>query len=119
MAGMSKFAIGTQAAWCAACGNTTGVCASSATGSGGSSGGQFPAPAGGSSSGGGISTAVGGVIGAMVTLGVILGVEALVMLVAGLRLVRKNRLSGVGGATNGGGGDDAANGATNGEAAEK
>ncbi|RMZ77229.1 hypothetical protein DV738_g4537, partial [Chaetothyriales sp. CBS 135597] len=42
---------------------------------------------------GGISTIVAGVIGAMVTLGVILGLELLVMLVAGLRLVRKNRVA--------------------------
>lgn len=36
---------------------------------------------------------VAGVIGAMVTLAVILGVEALVMLVTGLRLVSKKRLA--------------------------
>lgn len=34
-----------------------------------------------------------GVVRAMVTLAVILGVEGLIMLVAGFRLVRKNRLS--------------------------
>lgn len=33
-----------------------------------------------------------GVIGAMVTLGVILGVEALILLLGGLRLVSKKRL---------------------------
>lgn len=39
-----------------------------------------------------MSKAVAGVIGAMVTLAVILGVEALIMLIAGLRLVSKKRL---------------------------
>ena len=88
--GMNKFAIGNQSQWCAACGNTTGVCAgptSTGPASGGAS--SSPAPEKG---GNGISTAVGGVIGAMVTLAVILGVEGLIMLVAGLRLVSKKRL---------------------------
>ena len=92
--GMNKFAVGSQAAWCAACGNTTGVCASASS----SSGPGAPVASPGKSR---ISTAVGGVIGAMVTLGVILGVEALVMLLAGLRLVSKKRLSS--GAVNGAG----------------
>lgn len=86
-AGMNKFAVGGQAQWCKACGNSTGVCASAVS----------PAPSSGaeSSTGGsenGISKAVAGVVGAMVTLAVILAVEGLVMLVAGLRVVRKNRL---------------------------
>ncbi len=38
-----------------------------------------------------------GVIGAMVTLAVILGIEALLMLVAGLRLVSKKRVASLGG----------------------
>ena len=92
--GMNGFAIGNQSVWCDACGNTTGICAS---GSGGPSG---PGSAGSSSGNGsgsnGVSKAVAGVIGAMVTLAVILGVEALIILIAGLRLVRKNRLTGVG-----------------------
>ena len=83
---MNAFAIGDQADWCHACGNSTGVCAASS------------APAipvsGGKSGGGGVSKAVAGVIGAFVTLAVILGVEALVLLVAGLRVVSKKRLSG-------------------------
>jgi len=79
--------------WCQFCGNTTGTCAaysnnSSPTGSGSSS-------ATSSSTGGHhISAAVGGVIGAMVTLAVILGLEALIILLGGLRLVSKNRLAG-------------------------
>ncbi|KIX94124.1 uncharacterized protein Z520_10150 [Fonsecaea multimorphosa CBS 102226] len=96
VASSNKFAIGTQAQWCHACGNSTGVCSPSALGEGSSS------DVGSSSSststpkdhhGGGISKAVAGVIGAMVTLGVILGAELLIMLVGGLRLVSKRRLS--------------------------
>lgn len=90
--GMGKFSVGSQSQWCTACGNTTGVCASQTTMAPGSK----PSTADGS--GNGVSPAVGGVIGAMVTLAVILLVEALIMLLAGLRLVRKNRL--INGTTN-------------------
>ena len=84
---MAKFAIGDQETWCSKCGNTTGICASAdATTTNSPS-------ASSSSSGGGMSRAVAGVIGAMVTLAVILGVEALVILVAGLRVVSKKRLA--------------------------
>ena len=84
--GMNKFAIGDQADWCKACGNTTGVCAGPDAGAGGSGSGGAPGVASASSSGGGsgMSLPVAGVIGAMVTLAVILGVEALVMLLFGL-----------------------------------
>ena len=78
--GMNMFSIGSQKDWCQTCGNQTGVCASVQVAS-------RTAP--GSSDGGGISRVVAGVIGAMVTLAVVLGVEALVVLLAGLRLVRK------------------------------
>ena len=94
--GMNKFAIGSQSAWCNACGNTTGVCASpsltspSSGGKGGS--GASSSSSGGGSGSGGVSRPVAGVIGAFVTLAVVLGVEALIMLVAGLRLVSKKRL---------------------------
>ena len=88
--GMNKFAIGGQEQWCQACGNSTGVCASAASTN------PTPASSSGSSNGGGggVSEAVAGVIGAMVTLAVILAVEAAVMLAAGLRLVSKKRLAG-------------------------
>ena len=88
VSGMNKFAVGNQKDWCNRCGNTTGVCATGAS--------QAPASQSSAMGGsdGGISTAVGGVIGAMVTLGVVLGVEALIMLLAGLRLVRRNRRNG-------------------------
>lgn len=72
--GMNKFAIGSQTDWCQACGNSTGVCASPGTSPSsatnvGHSGGE-----------GGPSKAVCGVIGALVTLVVILGIEALLWL---------------------------------------
>ncbi|KAG8526124.1 uncharacterized protein KY384_000117 [Bacidia gigantensis] len=82
-AGMSKFAVGDQKDWCQACGNSTSVCASTA-----------PPPAAQDKSGGGsggVSKPVAGVIGAMVTLAVILGLEALVLLMAGLRVVKKRK----------------------------
>ena len=87
---MNKFAIGDQADWCTKCGNSTGVCASVTTTSTGSS----TSPASSSFSSGGISKVVAGVIGAMVTLAVILGAEALILLLAGLRVVSKKRLGG-------------------------
>lgn len=40
-----------------------------------------------------MSAAVNGVIGAMVTLAVVLGLEALVLLLGGLRVVSKKRLA--------------------------
>lgn len=83
-----KFAISSQDQWCQVCGNTTGVCASTTASSSSSS-----ASASSSSSGSGISNAVAGVIGAMVTLGVILGLEVIAMLLGGLRLVKKKSLA--------------------------
>lgn len=87
---MNKFAIGDLATWCQKCGNSTGVCAST-TSSSSSASASASGPSQSSSSGG-ISKAVAGVIGAMVTLAVILGLEALIMLLGGLRLVNKKRL---------------------------
>lgn len=93
----AKFAIGSQAQWCSACGNSTGVCSPSALNDGsgsnstlGSSSSDSDSNSGGGS---GISKAVAGVIGAMVTLGVILGLELLLILVGGFRLVSKKRLN--------------------------
>jgi hypothetical protein len=87
---MNKFAIGDQAAWCQKCGNSTGICAATTTvSSAGSTNTASPSQ----SSSGGMSRAVAGVIAAMVTLAVIAGVEALIMLVGGLRLVSKKRLA--------------------------
>jgi len=92
---MNKFAIGDQDSWCAACGNSTGVCAgttstASSTGSSSSPSASGMAKAS-SSGGGGMSKAVAGVIGAVVTLAVILGLEGLILLVGGIRLARKGK----------------------------
>jgi len=84
---MNKIAIGDQASWCSACGNTTGVCASTTTTSSSSNPSSTASVTG--SNGSGMSLAVAGVIGAMVTLAVILGVEALIMLLGGFRLAKK------------------------------
>ncbi|EED24570.1 conserved hypothetical protein [Talaromyces stipitatus ATCC 10500] len=93
VANTEKFAIMNQQQWCQVCGNTTGVCASSSASSPGSS-----ASASASDSGSGMSNAVAGVIGAMVTLGVILGLEVIAMLLGGLRLVKKKSLAASAGA---------------------
>lgn len=87
---MNKFAVGGTEDWCKVCGNTTGVCAAAGTASGSSSGG---AAAGASDGDGGVSRPVAGVIGAVVTLAVVLVVEGLIMAVAGLRVVRKRGLT--------------------------
>ncbi|GME22912.1 Histidine phosphatase superfamily clade-2 [Neofusicoccum parvum] len=91
VAGMEKFAIRTTEQWCTKCGNTTGSCAAYAGESGSSSGSGSDESGSGSGKSNGISTAVGGVIGAMVTLAVVLGLEALVMVVGGFRLAKKNK----------------------------
>lgn len=101
--GMDAFAIGNQSAWCRACGNSTGVCAGTTATSSGSA----PSSSGiarNASSSGGMSKVVAGVIGAMVTLAVILGLEALILLVGGIRFVRKRNLGSpvVAGSGNGG-----------------
>ncbi|KAK7969792.1 hypothetical protein PG996_001771 [Apiospora saccharicola] len=85
---MGKFAIGDTKSWCTACGNSTGQCAPFASSSGGDSSANSA-----SKSGSGISTAVAGVIGTLVTLVVILGIEGLVYALAGLRLVKKSSLA--------------------------
>lgn len=88
---MNKFAIGDQDTWCTQCGNTDGLCATTAT----TSSSPSATPSSSSTSSGGMSKAVAGVIGAMVTLAVVLGFEALVLLVGGFRLVNKKRLAAV------------------------
>lgn len=93
--GMNKFAISDQRSWCQACGNTTGVCSDSylnASGDESSSSASSVNTSSGSGSGG-ISRAVAGVIGAMVTLAVILLVEAAIILIGGFRLVSKKRMA--------------------------
>lgn len=94
-AAMAKVGVQDTQQWCTLCQNTTGSCAAyadasntSATSSGNAAGTND------SKSGNGLSPAVNGVIGAMVTLAVILGVEALVLLVGGLRIVSKKGTAG-------------------------
>ena len=102
VAGMNGFAVGNQAQWCGACGNSTGTCSPTVvpgmngSSSSSSSGSSSSESTGAASSSGGMSKAVAGVIGAMVTLAVVLGVEALVMVVGGWRLVGRKRVGVVG-----------------------
>ena len=87
--GMDSFAVSGQEQWRKACGNSTGICAGAAAATSSSGTGT----AGSSDPGSGISTAVAGVVGAMITLAVVLGLQAVVVLSAGLRVVRKKRLA--------------------------
>lgn len=91
---MNSIAVSTTEQWCHACGNTTGTCAAYASGSSSTS--STASGSGSDKSGGGISKAVAGVIGAMVTLAVILGLEALILLFGGFRLVNKKNMAGKG-----------------------
>lgn len=83
VSGMQKFAIDGQEQWCQACGNNTGTCSQAMLHPSSSSDSTTK------STSGGLSKAVCGVIGAMVTLGVILGLELLVMFLGGFRIVSK------------------------------
>ncbi|KYK56898.1 putative histidine acid phosphatase [Drechmeria coniospora] len=86
---MAKFAIADTEHWCNLCGNTSGKCANRATVAAGD---VFQNPM---ASGKGVSKVVAGVIGALVTLVVILSLQAAIILLGGLRLVKKSSLSGV------------------------
>lgn len=85
----NQFAISSQSKWCEACGNSTGICASSS-----SVGDSSSSSSADSHSGRGMSLGVAGVIGAMVTLGVLLVLFILSMFIFGLRLVPKSALAG-------------------------
>lgn len=74
-----KISITSQDQWCNVCGNTDSQCASAS------------AAAADSSHSGGMSKAVAGVVGAMVTLGVILGLEALFFVVGGFRISKRRK----------------------------
>lgn len=82
-----KFAIISDTQWCTQCGNTGGKCAGSVS----ISSSPNSASSSASSGSGGISRAVAGVIGAMVTLAVILGLEALFILVGGFRIAKRRK----------------------------
>lgn len=79
---MEKISLSTQEDWCKACGSGSGDCALSNPSS-------EPTATHHDSS---LNLAEAGAIGAMVTLGVIFGVQALLMLVGGFRLVRKSNV---------------------------
>lgn len=81
---MKKVAITSTSQWCDMCGNTDGSCATSSASSSTTSSSS-------TESSGGISRAVAGVIGAMVTLAVILGLQALFFLVGGFRIAKRNK----------------------------
>ena len=89
--GMSKFAVTDNKGYCGLCGSSSAVCAANSTASTSGNGNNNDDSGSGSSSGG-MSKVVAGVIGALVTLVVVLGLEALVLLVGGLRLVKKSTL---------------------------
>lgn len=91
---MGRVAVADTTHWCEVCGGTTGICAASGSGAGPSSQGSGGG-GGGSSGGNGTSLPVAGVIGALVTLVVVLGLQGLVMALAGLRVVKKRAVGGV------------------------
>ncbi|KAJ5706704.1 Histidine phosphatase superfamily clade-2 [Penicillium malachiteum] len=82
---MEAVAVTSTSQWCDMCGNTDGTCATLSSSSSSSS------SSASTGSSGGISRAVAGVIGAMVTLAVILGLEALFFLVGGFRIAKRNK----------------------------
>ena len=100
---MDKFGIGSQDAWCSACGAGSTACnTTSSTSTASSTATPMPSSSGGD---GGVSRAVDGVIGAVVTLAVIAGLIALLMLVGGFRFVRKGKAAVDGGGVAGGSGN--------------
>lgn len=85
---VAEIAVSSTEQWCTKCGNSTGTCAAYA-------GSTSTQKNDGSSTGhSNISPAVGGVIGAMVTLTVILGLMAAYVLFGGVRIVSKKALAG-------------------------
>ena len=97
---MDDISVGSTEQWCGVCQNSTGSCAAYASGSGSGSGASSSsagssATADDGKSVNGLGPAVNGVIGAMVTLAVVLGLEAVVLLAGGFRVVRKHRASSV------------------------
>jgi len=96
---MAGISVGSNAEWCVACGNTTGTCAgTSGASTDDGSDGTTDSNTGGSH----MSNAVAGVIGAMITLGIIFGAEALILLLGGFRMVRKRAMRNGAGSSNDG-----------------
>lgn len=88
---LKEFAITSTEQWCNLCGSSTGACAAYAEKK------ASPQSASGKH---GMSPAIGGVIGAFVTLAVVLGISAAVMLIGGFTLVSKKRMGNQAQATN-------------------
>ncbi|KAJ5621092.1 hypothetical protein N7510_005076 [Penicillium lagena] len=80
-----KVAVTSDSEWCDVCGLTTGTCATSSSTASSTS---DDSSSGGS---GGISRPVAGVIGAMVTLAVILGLEAVFLLLGGFTIAKRRK----------------------------
>jgi hypothetical protein len=91
--GMKKFAVRSTEQWCNVCSNTDESCAAFAHETSGNDAAGCSSLKG--QSGNGISPTVNGVIGAMVTLAVVLGVAAVVLVVGGCRVVSKKRLAAI------------------------
>lgn len=84
---MDKFAVSSTEQWCHKCGNTTGKCAAFSQDNA-----NGPATSSSNNGGSRMSATVGGVIGAFVTLAVVLGALASFMLLGGFRLVSKRAM---------------------------
>ena len=84
-----NISVGTTQEWCEACGNSTGSCAQYVNNSQGAAGPQSGVSP--SNNRTGMSNAVAGVIGAFVTLGVVLLAAIAMLLLGGLRIVSKKR----------------------------
>ena len=82
----SKIAINDDEHWCKLCGESSDMCSTNDSGSG-------VTGANSTESKSQISAPLAGVIGALVTLAVVLGLEILVMLVGGIRLIKKSARS--------------------------
>lgn len=88
---LGKVAVSTTEQWCKMCGNSTSSCAASGSNNNNNNG---PVVAKGSDGGHDMSAAIGGVIGAFVTLAVVLGSLSALMLLGGFRIVSKKALAG-------------------------
>ncbi|KAL3458941.1 histidine phosphatase superfamily [Aspergillus heterothallicus] len=86
-----KIAVMTTEQFCEVCGNTDGQCASSSSSSDSDS--ESASADAASKGDGGVSRPVAGVIGAMVTLAVILGLQAAFLLLGGFRITKKGSVA--------------------------
>ncbi|KAJ5575513.1 hypothetical protein N7535_002439 [Penicillium sp. DV-2018c] len=82
----NKIAVSSDDEWCTVCGNTDGKCASFASTSSSPGSAETSGP-----SASGMSLAQAGAIGAMVTLAVILGLQAIFFLLGGFRITKRTK----------------------------